>query len=53
MNAFRGFIIGAVLGLVCWSAVCLACVYVSALSVQAPCNPDRDAARCGMPIDKR
>jgi len=51
MNAFRGFITGAVLGLVCWSALGLAVIYHNAPAQGATeCAPDTNCK--GLPIDK-
>jgi len=56
MNAFKGFITGAVLGVVCWSALGLAFIYFQPAPHAWECVTDMEceleAARLGLPIDK-
>jgi len=56
MNAFRGFLIGALLGLVFWSAIGLAFIYFQPAPPVWDCHTDMEceleAARLGLPIDQ-
>lgn len=57
MNAAKGILTGILLGLVCWSAIGLACIYYNTPAPEVwACHTDMEceleAQRKGLPIDK-